>query len=45
MWIKTIVVAVVLISVELIAGFSLYHNCHIFLWTVFQEAFGGRELL
>lgn len=26
MWIKTIVVAVVLISVELIAGFSLYHN-------------------
>lgn len=35
MWIKTIVVAVVLISVELIAGFSLYHNFHISLWTLF----------
>lgn len=23
----------------------LYWYCHIFLWTVFQEAFGGRELL
>ena len=27
------------------AAADLYQDCHIFLWTVFQEAFGGRELL